>query len=139
MCLLALLAFAVFMLITVFVKSAIVLLPWTVTASALGGLLGLAVGKGLLQRVERGAAHGASFATSFVLTYIFGYVGWWLNPPTAAPQPSNWWDALMTMPQPSQADLWDTFPVHLGIAGIVAALIALSLLRREPETLVITK
>lgn len=142
MCLLALLAFAVFMLITIFVKSAIVLLPWTVTASALGGLSGLALGKAGIQRFES-AAQGVCFAVSFVMTYLLGYLGWWLIPPTEPSQPnrSNWWEVLMTFPEPKRQDLWNMFPVHLGIAGVVAALIAVSLVRRamqaKPETIVI--
>ncbi|MFO0812610.1 MAG: hypothetical protein U0796_05295 [Gemmatales bacterium] len=120
MCLLMIFGGMAMLLMVVFIKSAMVLLPWTITAGVLAGLTGLGLGK--LSRGSKSLKLGIGMACSLVLTVVYGYFGYMLiKPPGAVPRQGI--EQLLTLPDPTQDDLWQMLPVHLAIVGIITAVI----------------
>ena len=120
MLLLVIFVILVICLLVGFVKSALFLLPWTITAAVLAGLSGMGLGRLLKDSRPSGAA--VSVFSSFGLTFGFGYLGYWfINP--LAPEQKHGLEALLDLPNPTQADLSNMFPIHLGITAILCALV----------------
>jgi hypothetical protein len=110
----------ILLLLVIFVKSAFLLLPWTITAAVIAGLSG--IGLGILAGRSRASGSAVSVVSSFALTIGYGYLGYWLVPPTAPPQKQGL-DFLLQGPEPKQEDLWQLLPIHLAIVAIIVALI----------------
>jgi hypothetical protein len=106
--------------LVLFVKSALLLLPWTLTAGVLAGVAGIGLGKQAGR--SRASATAVRVGTTLLLTFAFGYLACWLVPPTA-PAPKQGVEALLEVPEPRQADLWQMLPVHLGIVSVLSALV----------------
>ncbi|MFT3882785.1 MAG: hypothetical protein QM703_24420 [Gemmatales bacterium] len=120
MCLLMIFGGMILLIAAIFVKSALVLLPWTISAGVLAGLSGVGLGKVVGRTKVTGAT--ISVLASFALTIVFGYLGYWLiTPPGAAPKQGL--EQLLTMPEPTQKDLLEMLPIHLVIVGIITAII----------------
>lgn len=120
MCLVMLLGGLILLSLVIFVKSALLLLPWTGTAVVLAGLSGVQLGK-LAGRSQASRA-AVSVASSLVLTVAFGYLGYWLLPPAAPPQKQGLQE-LLEFPDPTQADLLQMLPIHLAIVGVMGSLV----------------
>lgn len=118
MCLLMLLGFSILLMVTLFVKSAVMLLPWTATSTILAGLIALQLGKRLGRTPGARAAVGT--LGTLALTFAVGYLGYWLLPPAAPPEKTGW-AALLEAPEPAAQDLGQLFPIHLAIWAAVAA------------------
>jgi len=126
MCAILLLAAVIVVVIVafvVFVQTAMILLPWSLSAGALAVLLGLLLGK-LLSRsaVPQIAMPAGLFATA-VLTLTIGYLGCSLIPPQVPPAPQRTGDLrdAFEMPPPSQEKLNEHIPTHLTIAAMLSA------------------
>jgi hypothetical protein len=132
MCLVMAIGALILLLVIVFVKSALILLPWTITAMVLAGLSGVALGK--LVDHSRKLAAIVGIISSLVLTIAFGYLGYWLIPPTAPPQKQGY-EILLALPEPSQADLRQMLPIHLTISAVLSALVVSSYFYRWPRAL----
>lgn len=120
MLLLVIVVILIICLLAAFVKSALILLPWTITAAVLAGLSGM--GLAMLTKKSRATGATVSVLSSFVLTFGFGYLGYWFIRPLA-PSQKHGWEAVLDLPNPSQADLTNMFPLHLGITAILCALV----------------
>jgi hypothetical protein len=120
MCLLILLGFFILLLLALFAKSGQILLPWTISAAVLAALVSIGLGKLVGRSRARSAA--ISVASTIVLTFALGYAGYWLIPPTPPPQEQGL-EALVKAPEPTGQDLRQMFPIHLGIAAILGALV----------------
>ncbi len=120
MLLLVIVVILVICLLVAFVKSALILLPWTITAAVLAGLSGM--GLGMLAKTSRASGTAISVLSSFGLTFGFGYLGNWLIHPLA-PEQKHGLEAVLDLPNPSQADLSNMFPIHLGITAVLCALV----------------
>ena len=118
MCLLMVVGFLILLFVTLFVKSAVILLPWTVPATILAALSGMQVGQRLGRTPSARAALGV--VATLALACAFGYLAYWLIPPMAPP-PKQGWDVLLEPPEPASRDLWQMFPIHLTIWAAVAA------------------
>lgn len=118
MCLLMFLGGAILLMVTLFVKSAMILLPWTATSTILAGLIALQLGK-WLGRTPRSQAAVAGLGT-LALSFAIGYLAYSVRPPGVPPQPAGL-AALLEAPEPTAQDLWHMFPVHLAIWAIMAA------------------
>ena len=97
MLLLVIVVILVICLLAAFVKSALLLLPWTITAAVLAGLFGM--GLGMLAKSPRATGTTISVLSSFGLTFGFGYLGYWFIRPVAPPQ-KHGWEALLEQPNP---------------------------------------
>jgi hypothetical protein len=113
--------------VATFVGTAQVILPWTVTAAVLGIVGALAIarsGAGQPQLAKKLAP--VSRLGAFALTFLFGYLGCLMFPPSVAviPQrdPQREMMEALVMPRirPTQEDLWQMLPIHLGVAGACA-------------------
>jgi hypothetical protein len=109
---------AILALVTVFMKSAVILLPWTASSTILAGLAALQLGKWLGLTPGARAAVGAQ--GTLALTFAVGYLAYWLIPPVAPPEKTSW-AALWVVPEPTAHDLWQMFPIHLAIWAVAAA------------------
>lgn len=120
MCLVIVLGALILFVIVMFVKSAWILLPWTITATAVAGLSGL----GLARLAGRSRSAGAtiSIVSTIALTYGFGYFGYWLLPPKAPPEKQGF-DQLLQLPDPGQDVLWQMLPYHLTICAAIGAMV----------------
>lgn len=132
MCLLLILAFLILLLLILFVKSAVILLPWTLSAMVLGGLSGIALGKLTTQSNRKGILIGV--VSSMILTLTFGLAFYYLAPPKPPP-PNEGWEVLLETPEPTQEDLQKMFPIHLGIVSVLGAIfVSASWYRWSPAT-----
>jgi hypothetical protein len=104
-----------------FIKSAQILLPWTVGAAVLAGLSAAGLGRLVGGSKARGRAVAA--LSAFGLTMGFGYLGYWLMPPKA-PLQKQGIEVMLEMPEPTKKDLFESLPIHLAIAAIISAAIA---------------
>jgi hypothetical protein len=120
MCLSILLAVLIIIGLALFAKSGQILLLWTIAAMVLAALAGLGLRK--LAGRSRGSRAAVSAVTTLVLTMAFGYLGYWLVQPTLPPQKQGI-EAILQGPQPTQVDLQQMLPIHLGIAAILGALL----------------
>jgi hypothetical protein len=120
MCLTLLLGAAILLLLVLFAKSALVLLPWTITAAVLAGLCGIGLGR--LAGLSRPIGAVLSVVTSIILTLVFGFLGYRLVPPTPPP-PKEGLEALVSAPEPTRQDIRDMLPVHLCIVAVVGAMV----------------
>ena len=119
LCLLCILTFLILSLVTLFVKSAVILLPWTATSTILAALAALQLGKWLGRTSRERAAVGV--VGTLALAFAFGYLGYWLIPPVAPPATKGL--AALADPEPTAEDLWGIFPIHLAIWGAVGTTI----------------
>ena len=128
MCLLFLLALAIYTLVAVFFESARVLLPWTISATIIASLIGLGLGKRF--GASWAAQRAAGCIATFLLTIGLGYLGFLLIPPRVRPPipPKPILEALQIalteLPNPniSHDDLWTMLPIHLVISGVIGVL-----------------
>jgi hypothetical protein len=120
MCLTVILAVLLVLLLLVFMKSAVLLAPWTMTAAILAVVSGIGLGK-LVSR-SKGSGAVVCVVSTLMLTFAFGYLGYWLLPPTAPPSKPGL-QGLVEGPEPTQGDLWQMFPVHLAIVSIIGAIV----------------
>jgi hypothetical protein len=121
MCLIMLCGFVLMVVLVGFIKSAQILLPWTVGAAVLAGLC--AVGLGRLVGGPKARGRAVAALSAFGLTMGFGYLGYWLMPPKAPPQKQGV-ELMVEMPEPTQKDLHEILPIHLAISAIISAAIA---------------
>ncbi len=113
-------------LAVVFVKSAAILLPWTMSAAILACVAAVVLGRLLCRRWGTGAV--TVFVSSLVLTFTLGYLGYWLSPPKVPPHvPKQGLEALTEFPEPSQTDVENALPIHLLIAGVLSGILAIPL------------
>lgn len=118
-CLLAVLLFLAVLAVTAFVKSAVILLPWTAASALLAGWAAYQLGKGGRAEGERATI---GVVATFVLTFAFGYLGYVMFTPAARP-PRHGLEAVLEL-ELSAADLRQAFPVHLTIwAAVVACVV----------------
>lgn len=120
---LALLLVVVLIGFLIFVKTAVILLPWSLSAAALAMLTGVLVGRFVLQSAKPQFAMPVSIAATFVLTLALGYSACSLVPPKvppAAPPKHDLRDAF-DLPRPSQEKLEQHIPTHLAIAALLSA------------------
>src|SRR5262245_9359152 len=110
----------VWVAVATFVGTAQVVLPWTISAALMGfgaAMVIAALGSSnpKLAPVVRLSAFG--------LTLLFGYMLCLANPPTPGPisqrDPQRELMENLVVPRirPTQEDIWQMLPVHLGIAG----------------------
>jgi hypothetical protein len=130
-CLAAVLLFLAVLAVTAFVKSALILLPWTATSALLAGWAAYQLGKGGDTEGERVTI---GVVATLVLAFAFGYLGYVMITPTARP-PRHGLEAVLEFPEPAAADLWQAFPVHLTIwAAVVACVVGRWCYRYRRET-----
>ena len=120
MCFLMLLGALILLLVTIFIKSALVVLPWTATATVVAGLAAFQLGIRVGRTPARRAAMGA--LGTLALAFAFGYLGYGVVPPSVPP-PKKGFAELTELPEPTADDLRQMFPIHLAIWGGAAAML----------------
>lgn len=132
MIILLLLVIALVLIVHTFVQSAVVLLPWTLSAGCIAGTVAVILGKQIAQKDPwRDIAVWFVFGASAVGTVAFGYLGWLVSPPQIVEEATtNGWEWLFKLPDVKMEDLWSMFPVHLSIVGLLAAAIATMVFQR---------
>jgi hypothetical protein len=131
MCLVAILAVLVYVVIATFFITARILLPWTIASTILAGLSALGFVVAMRPRLGK-ACVALSFPLNIVLTVVYGYFACLLVEPQPPPQQAPSQDVvevLFTWPKPnvSKKDLWNMLPVHLCISGVLGGVIVASL------------
>jgi hypothetical protein len=113
--------------VATFVGTAQVVLPWTITAAVLAILAALGIARGGAAQPELAKKLApVSRLSAFALTFAFGYLGCLMFPPSVAalPQrdPQREMMEALVIPRirPTQEDLWQMLPFHLGVAGACA-------------------
>jgi hypothetical protein len=121
-----LLAVVIYALVATFVESARVLMPWTITATLLGGLVTLALTRLLRPRIGP-VRLAVALPATIALTLGFGYLAWAVHPPSPAPPKpkQDIVEFLFTFPEPrvTKEDLFSMLPVHLTISGLLGGMI----------------
>jgi hypothetical protein len=119
-----------YLAVVTFFETARILLPWTIAATALAGLLTLAMSRWL--RTRLGAARFiVTLPATVALTLGFGYLAWEVKPPSPPPEkPAKHGveavnDFLFTIPEPriTKDRLRSMLPVHLTISGLLGGVI----------------
>lgn len=134
MCIVALFAILLYVLIATFFITARILLPWTILSTVLAGLVSLGIGYVLQPKLGKKVTL-LSMPITVVLTIATGYLSYLILPPSPPPQRPQSKDViefLFTLPYPDikQEDLWNTLPLHMGISGLLGAVVVASLLTR---------
>ncbi len=144
----ALVLMTLYAMMILFLKTAILLLPWTAPATLLGGLTSIGLMKPLNWSLSSRRIVG--FATAAALTIVYGYLAVWLLPPAPpAPRPRQVGGeelirALTELPNPDvkEEDFQSMLPFHLAIcAGISACLASCFISGRwvQREAIVVAK
>jgi hypothetical protein len=128
-CLSVLVTFMALVVATIFLKSAALVLPWTMGASLAAAIAAVSLHRLARRRRPRGAAPFGLLA--FVLVWGFGYAAYALAPPKAGPAKQGL-EALFALGEPNQADIEQMFPIHLGIWSVVVGLVVGMGLSRTP-------
>lgn len=102
--------------VVAFVKTAIAVLPWTVSAMLTSVVIGVLVGRSLVGDLAKRAIV-ASILTS-VLTFGTGY-GLAMAIPFKAPAPLEPGENLVKFPQPTIEQIREHFPRHLLIWSLI--------------------
>ena len=120
----------VLLAIIAFVKTAVIALPWTLSATVLGTLAGTSLTSWTLTDPQRRWV--LACILSIAITFGAGFALVWAWPMEAPPQPQGM-ENLVELPVPTQEVIDKHFPCHLGIwsllSGAISAL-ALSMQQR---------
>lgn len=111
--------FVAVMQIIVFVETAVVVLPWTVTATLVAAILAVQFAK-IQGRDSRHRASIAAIAT-FALTLALGFLGYAAIPPSAPSSPDARRAVLWGLPETTREEVRRMFPVHLSIWALGGA------------------
>jgi hypothetical protein len=130
MCFVALFALLLYVLIATFFITARILLPWTILATVLAGLSSLGIGYVLEPKLGKKSVL-LSMPITVALTIAIGYLTYLVHPPAPPPkrpQNKDIIEFLFTLPYPDikQEDLWNTLPLHMGISGLLGAVVVAS-------------
>ena len=130
--LVAMVMFSILLAIALFIKTAMILLPWTMLATGLGSLAAYLVGaKANLPPNSRPLVGGG---TALVLVLVLGHAGVAIIPPKVPPRQNNNFDLV----QPKHADLAGLTPIHLGVSAVIGAVgVAMILGSTNPKRLIL--
>ena len=129
--LIVLLLIMVIMAVLAFVKTALIALPWTISATILGVLAGVLLTFWTIHESRQRTIYASLL--SMVITFAAGYVLLWLVPIEAPPQHEGI-EKLMELPVPTLDVIQQHFPVHLGIwslLGGAASALGISAIQRR--------
>lgn len=142
MCLVVFIACAFYLIGFVFMGTARLLLPWTISATVLAGLVVLCLIWLFRSQIQRKTLP-LIYLLMLGLTFGFGYLGWTIkspSPPPLTPKKEGLTavlDFFISGPeyQITLDDLWTMLPYHLFVSGLIGGLIVHNLVKDswEPE------
>lgn len=125
----------VLLAVITFVKTAVITLPWTISATVLGALAGTSLTFWTLTDPQRRWVMACIL--SIAMTCGAGFTLVWAVPMEAPPQPQGM-ENLIDLPVPTQVMIDEHFPYHLGIWSLFSGAIsicALSMLQKRFDKL----
>lgn len=123
----------VLLAIIAFVKTAVIALPWTISASVLGIVVGTSLAFWPVTDPRRRWV--LACILSIVITFGAGFALVWIVPMEAPPQPQGM-ENLVELPVPTQEIIDQHLPYHLGIWSLFSGAISvwtLSMLQKPVD------